>query len=152
MKRSRWVTGVVVAHFLSAAVFTGACFVLLVLIRQTGLEQGEDRASTITGLKIALGVLVPIAIAILVGALGLARNKLWGWWFAFLTDAVLFVIFLYSMIDDGLRSIDWDVSAFTAASLVLMVWLLVPRVRRFYWNSDSVANASLENVAAESKA
>ena len=149
MKRSGWVTGVVVAQFLCAALFIGTCVVLMVLIRQTELQHEADRASTIQGLKIALGILAPIATLIFLGAMGLHKNKLWGWWLALLTDAGLLGIFVYSMVDDGLDNIDWDMFAFTLVAFVLVIWLLVPAVRRFYWDAPGgVSKERLDTIKA----
>ncbi|HEV2398640.1 MAG TPA: hypothetical protein VGS27_16980 [Candidatus Sulfotelmatobacter sp.] len=142
VKRSGWVTGLVVAQFLCGALFVAMCIVLLVLMHQMEVQRGADRASTIEGLKVALCILAPITIVTLAGGWGLARNKLWGWWLAFLTDAGLFGIFVYSTIDDGVNNIDWDMFSFTAIPLALVAWLLVPVVRRFYWASPGDGDSS----------
>lgn len=131
VKRSGWVTGVVVAHFLCGALFLAACILLLILIRQMKLE--ENSATAIQGLKQGAGILAPLAMVVFVGAWGLWKGRLWGWWVASLTDAGLLGIFVYSMIDDGLSNLDWDMAALTAAAFVLVVLVLVPPVRRFYW-------------------
>jgi len=146
VKRSGWVTGVVVAQFLCSALFAATCLILLVLIHQMRQQHGEERESSVQALKLAIGIIGPMALVVLAGAWGMLKGKLWGWWLAFLTDVGLFGIFLYSMIDDGLKDIDWDMFAFTAVALVLLGWLLVPVVRRFYWNSENVANATLDPV------
>lgn len=97
------------------------------------MNQGGDAASAAQGVKLATGILAPLTILVFVGAWGLAKNSLWGWWVAFLMDAALLGIFLYSMVDDGLSNPDWDMFALTALALLLVVWLLIPAVRRFYW-------------------
>ena len=145
-ERSGWVTGVVVAQFLCSALFAGACLILSVLIHQMRQQHGDEWESIVQALKLAIWIIGPTALILLLGAWGLLKDKLWGWWVAFLADVGLFGIFLYSMIDDGLKNIDWDMSAFTAVALVLVVCLLVPGVRRFYWNSENVANATLDPV------
>ncbi|HXW92802.1 MAG TPA: hypothetical protein VEK33_19800 [Terriglobales bacterium] len=137
VKRSGWVTGVVVAHFLVGALFLGACILLLILIRQTKPE--ENAATTIQGLKESAGILAPLALLVFVGAWGLWKGRLWGWWIASLTDAGLLGIFVYSMIDDGLSNIDWDMAALTVAAFVLVVLVLVPPVRQFYWGRTTGA-------------
>ena len=133
MRRSGWITGVVVAHFLCGALFLGTCIFLLILIRYPEVKQGENAAETIWGLKVAAVMVVPLAVVLFVSAWGLWKNKLWGWWLALLTDAGLVGIFVYSMIDDGLDNIDWDMAGFTVAAFVLAVMVLAPPVRRFYW-------------------
>ena len=49
------------------------------------------------------------------------------------TDTGLTALLIYSMVDDGLRNIDWDVAGITAASVVVLLVLVLPTVRRFYW-------------------
>ena len=137
MKRSGWVTGVVVAHLLVGALFLGACILLLILIHQTKPE--ENGATTIQGLKEGIGILAPLALVVFVGAWGLWKGRLWGWWVASLADVGLLGIFVYSMIDDGLSNIDWDMATLTAAAFVLVVLVLVPPVRRFYWGGTTGA-------------
>ena len=138
MRRSVWVTGVVVAHFLCGALFVGICVLLLILTRQPDLKQGQNAAVAIWGLKVAAGILAPLALVVFASAWGLWKKKLWGWWLALLTDAGLLGIFVYSMIDDGLDNIDWDMAALTVAALVLVVLVLAPPVRRFYWAGATV--------------
>jgi hypothetical protein len=60
------------------------------------------------------------------------KARQWGWWFALLTDLVLMVIFVYSSIDDGWNNLDWEMVAMTAVLVALIIFLLLPQVRRFY--------------------
>ena len=133
MRLPGWITGVVVAHVLCGVLLLGTCIVLLILIRQPDVKQRQDAAEAIWGLKVAAGIIAPLAAVVFVTAWGLWKKKLWGWWLALLTDAGLLGIFVYSMIDDGLDNIDWSLVAFTAAALVLVMLVLAPPVRRFYW-------------------
>jgi hypothetical protein len=133
MRLPGWITGVVVAHVLCGVLLLGTCIVLLILIRQPDVKQGQDAAEAIWGLKVAVGIIAPLAAVVFVTAWGLWKKKLWGWWLALLTDAGLLGIFVYSMIDDGLNNIDWDMAALTVAAFVLVGLVLVPPVRRFYW-------------------
>ncbi len=121
------------AHALCGVLFLGTCIVLLFLMRQPETKQGQNAAEAIFGLKVAAGILAPLALVVCVSAWGLWKRRLWGWWLALLMDAGLLGIFVYSMIDDGLASIDWDMAAVTAAAFVLVVLVLMPPVRRFYW-------------------
>ena len=149
MKRSGWLTGAVVAHFLCGGLFFGICILLLVLKRHPEVKYGKDAADVVHGLNIAFGLLAPVAGAVLAGAWGLAKRKLWGWWLALLTDVGLFGILLYSMIDDGLNNIDWDVFGCTAVAFVLTAWLWMPAVRRFYWHNMPNAPSKLNEVIAD---
>lgn len=137
------------AQFLCGALLLGTCVLLVVLIYEPEMKKSADAAAAIHGLKLAIGIVFPMALIVFVGAWGLARNKLWGWWVALLTDMGLFAAFLYSMIDDGINNIDWDMLSFTAVALVLAMWLLVPAVRRFYWADGEKSSAQeLESTAA----
>jgi len=143
VKRSGWITGVIVAQFLCGALFLGTCVVLFFLMHQPAVsEAGTAPGSPSQALRLAEAILAPLATAVFVGAWGLAKGHLWGWWLAFLIDVGLFVILLTGMIDDGLRSIDWDMFSFTAVAFVLVGWLLVPCVRQFYWRVPKRADVS----------
>ena len=142
MKRPGWVTGVVVAQFLCGALLLGTCFFLADQIYRPEIKKETDRAVVIHGLKLAIGILAPVAVMVFVGAWGLLKGKLWGWWLVLLINFGLFGILVYSMVDDGLSSVEWDVFTFAAAALLLAIWLLVPAVRRFCWN-DPGTNGNL---------
>ena len=138
MRRSGWVTGVIVMQFLFGVSLSSICIFLLSLIRLPEWELGPHAAATIWGLKVAAGILGPFAGAALVGPSGIWKNMLWGWWTAFLTDIGLFGVLLYSVIDGGWKNPDFDMVGLAAISVVLPVLLLLPTVRRFFWRSDSV--------------
>jgi hypothetical protein len=149
VKRSAWVTGAVVAHFLWAGLFLAMSILLLMLTRHPEVKYGKDAAAVVHGLKIAFGLSAPIAVILFLGAWGLAKAKLWGWWLALLMDAGLFGVCLYSLIDDGLNNIDWDIFAFTGVMLLLVVWLVLPVVRESYWKEAPLnASTTLKQVAA----
>ena len=134
MKRSGWVTGVIVVQFVCGAVLFGTCVLLLFLMRRPEASQGAPNpGASVQALKLAVAILTPLALVTVVGAWELAKRRLWGWWLALLTDLGLLAIFVYSMIDHGPSNIDWDMFGFTAGTFVLVAWLLVPSVRRFYW-------------------
>jgi hypothetical protein len=136
MRRSPWVVGSVVLQLLLGLLIGGTCVFLLFLTRSTEIKQGQDAAETISGLKIAAGILGPPALLVLGGAYGLWKGKLWGWWFALLTDLGVTGLCLYSTVDDGWNNIDWEVAGFTLVPLLATVLLLVPAVRGFYWRVD----------------
>jgi uncharacterized membrane protein (DUF2068 family) len=133
VKRSLLITGVIALHFVLALLWLCVSIYLLWLTRSPATRQGSDSTAAVLGLEIAAAVLAPPALLGLIGAYGLKANKLWGWWLALLVDAALFLVFAYSMVDDGWRNIDTDMVAFTAASLVPVILLLLPAVRRHYW-------------------
>ena len=65
------------------------------------------------------------------------KNKLWGWWLAFLADWAAVLALVYSMIDDGWRNIDSALVTVTAVCLAPGILLLLPGVRRFYWEKPA---------------
>jgi uncharacterized membrane protein (DUF2068 family) len=126
----------VVLQFLQALLLGGFSLFLLLLTRSTDIKQGQDAAEAISGLRIAAGLLGAPALLVLVSVYGLWKEKLWGWWCALFTDVGVTGLCLYSMIDDGLNNIDWDVAAFTIVPLLATFLLLIPVVRDFYWRVD----------------
>ncbi len=86
-------------------------------------------------LKVAAGILAPPALIVLIGVYGLWRTKLWGWWLALLTDLTLLGVFIYSAIDDGLNTIDWDIATLTLIPLLALSLLLTRPVRDRYWGA-----------------
>jgi len=146
MKRSPWVIGSAVLQLLMALLLVGICLFLLFLTRSTEIKQEQEAAEAISGLKIAAGMLGAPALLVIVGAYGLWKEKLWGWWLALLTDVGVTGLCLYSMIDDGWNNIDWDVAGFTIVPLLATVLLLIPAVRGFYWRAD---DSTLPSSAAQ---
>ncbi len=150
MKRSGWVTGVIVAQLLYGAFWLGTCVFLLVLIRYPEAKEGKDAAAAIRGLKVGAALVGPVALLVLVGGYGLWKERLLGWWLALLTDVGLAGALLYSMTNDGWSNLDWSMVSFTVAAFALVALLWVPSVRRFYWTGSGRAEplTKLENAKA----
>jgi len=51
-------------------------------------------------------------------------------------------ILVYSLIDDGSKKVDWTVVVLMAASMVTLVFLLLPKVRGLYWHSGDLPVAT----------
>lgn len=136
MNRSVWITGVVVAQALWAFVLIAIAVILVILAPSAT----SDVAS---GLKISAVTLATPALLASVSAYGLRKGMLWGWWLAFFTDFALLAVLVYSMVDDGIRNIDWDMAAMTMSSAIVPVFLLIPVVRKFFWRSTSKEAAEL---------
>jgi hypothetical protein len=130
MNRSRWISVVTVTQLLYAITLASLSVYLLVLSRWSE-PRSSPKADEVRGLLIASAVFAGPALLTLLGWFGLLRSKLWGWWLAFLADAAVLCMFIYSMIDDGWR-VDWDMATFSALSAILPMLLLLPRVRKFY--------------------
>jgi hypothetical protein len=144
MQRPVLATGVTVVQLLLGLALAGTCAYLLVLAR--GPQQSSDAAGARQGLELAAAMVAPLALLVLAAAYGLARRRRWGWWLALLMDFMLVILWVYSMIDDGWRNLDWTVVGFTAASLLPLVLLLVPAVRRFYWARPQVQPPAATHV------
>ena len=125
-RRSGWITATIVMQGLWALALLGLPFYLLFLARAAAPEAAS-------GLQIAFWILIVPALFAAISWYGLWNQKLWGWWLALVTDTGLTALLIYSMVDDGLRNIDWDVAGITAASVVVLLVLVLPTVRRFYW-------------------
>jgi len=132
-KRSGWITVVLVLQFLYVLVMLALPVYLLVLTRTSETRSGPDAAEEISGLRIAAAVVGAPALVALVAWFGLWKGKLWGWWLTVSTDLGLAGVFVYSLIDDGWKNVEWDVVALTFVAMVPVVYLLLPKVRKFYW-------------------
>ena len=126
MNRSRWITGAIVVHGLLALALVGLTIFLLKLAWTASPEESQ-------GLKIGAMVLWIPALLAATSWYGLLKEKLWGWWLALATDFGLLAIFIYSVVDDGLGNIDWEMVEITVISALFSILLLTPVVRRFYW-------------------
>jgi len=134
MKRSGWITGVILLQFLYALMLVALPVYLLVLTRASQTRSAPDAADEISGLKIGAAVLGGPAIATMVAWVGLWKGKRWGWWLTVLTDVALVGVFVYSLIDEGWKNIDWDMVVLTVIAVAPVIYLLLPRVRKFYWD------------------
>ena len=132
MRRPVWVTSVIVLELLLGLFFAGICVYFVFLMRSPGMKQAPGAAAAVLGLRIAVGIIAPLALLVMVGAYGMTRRQPWGWWFAFVIDMMVAFIFVYSTFDDGWSSLDWEMMGLTAISIALIVLLLLPQVRRFY--------------------
>ena len=141
-KRSGWITGVVVAQLLYGLLLLALPVYLLVLTRTLAVRNGANAGDEISGLRIAAAIVGSPAIVVLVAWIGLWKEKLWGWWLTVLADLGLVAIFMYSLIDDGWKNIDGEVATLTVIAMVPVIWLLLPKVRRFYWRSGEVQSVN----------
>jgi hypothetical protein len=147
-KRSGWITGVVVLQLLYVLVMLALPVYLLALTRTSETRNAPDAAEEVSGLKIAAAVVGTPAIMALIAWFGLWKEKLWGWWLTVLTDLGLVGVFVYSLIDDG-KNVDWEVVVLTIITVIPVVYLLLPRVRKFYWrrNVSELAPAAVSPPA-----
>ena len=120
------------------------------LTRTAEVRNGPDAADDISGLRIAVGVLmIPVLLAFL-SWFGLWKDKLWGWWLALLDNLAITGVLAYSALDDGWKNIDGEAAALAAMFAVLVLFLLLPPVKRFYWEiGSSVLSVPGRAIGAE---
>jgi hypothetical protein len=145
-KRSGWITAAAVLQLLYTLMLLALPVYLLVLTRAPETRSGPDAQASIAGLKIAAALLLGPALIALVGWIGLWKEKLWGWWLTILTDLGLVAVLVYSMVDDGWHNLEWDVVVVSVIGVVPVVYLLLPRVRRFYWRGSGSEMAAAAAV------
>ena len=136
IKRSGWVTGVLALQGLWTVVLAALPICLLILARSPGILNGPDGNEAARGLRIGAAVIALPALFATVSSYGLWRGKLWGWWVALLSNTVLLGIIIYSMTDEN--TIEWDGVGVTLGSAILPILLLLPGVRRFYWQGNRI--------------
>lgn len=129
MKRIGWITVTIAYQFLYMVLMVGGAVYLLWLIHEARVRGGPGAADEIFGLEIgSAGAGIPGLLGI-AGCFGLWRRKRWGWWVTLLVDAVLVFAFVSGMIGDA-GDIDPELVSFTVASVVGVILLLLPVVRR----------------------
>jgi uncharacterized membrane protein (DUF2068 family) len=143
VKRSGWVTGVRVIQLLMALTIAGTTVFLLYLTKSPEILAEKDAAETVNGLHIAAGLCGPLAIVYLVSVFGLWKDKLWGWWLAFLLNVAAAIMLVVNAFDDGLRKVDMEDLAVLAIFVVIVVLYLLPAVREHYWGSSEKESETL---------
>jgi hypothetical protein len=141
-KESGWVMGAVVVQFLWALVLLVLPAYLLLLTRSSAILREPDATQAIAGLKIAAAILGLPALVAAAAWIGLLKRKLWGWWLGLAGDFAIVGLLAYSTLDDGWRSPDWELAGLTVAAAVPLVFLLLPIVRKAYWQSTAPQGAS----------
>lgn len=141
VKRPVAVTGVTLLQFLLGFLWLGITIYLLLVSRSARIKQGHDPAAVILGLEIAAAVVAPGAVFGLIAAYALRKDKLWGWWLSLIINAAFAAVLIYSMIDDGWNNLDLELVAFTLLSLLPVLLLFLPVVRKFYWRKPGTVNS-----------
>jgi len=137
MKRPLLVTIVMVLQFLLGVMLAGLTIYLLALTRSNETLSSPDASDEVRGLMIGAVVLGIPAVVTLVGVLGLWKERFWGWVLALATDIGVIAVFVYNMVDE--RKLDNDEFGVTAGFVVTAILLLLPKVRKFFWNSPATA-------------
>jgi hypothetical protein len=135
MKPSLLVKVGILLQFLLGLLLAGLTVYVLALTRSPETLAEPDGAEAIHGLLVGAVVLGVPAVITLVAAWGLWKRRFWGWVLSLATDVGMLGVLLYNMIDE--RDLDGSESALAAAFVVPLVLLLLPTVRKFYWNAAS---------------
>jgi hypothetical protein len=133
MKRSALISIVNLLQLLLGLVLAGLSIYLLGLTRSRETLADPDPSGTVHGLFIGAAVLGIPAVITVIGAIGLWKRRFWGWVLSLATDVGTLAVLVYSMIDE--RDWDGDEMALAAGCVVPIVLLLLPSVRKFYWNA-----------------
>ncbi len=133
MKRPALVVVVNVLQSLLGLVLAGLAVYVLTLTRSREALSEPDASETVHGLLIGAAVLGVPALITLVAAWGLWKRRFWGWVASLATDVGMLAVLVYSVIDD--REWEGDEIALAAGCVVPVVLLLLPMVRKFFWNS-----------------
>jgi len=135
MKRSPLITIVVFLQLLLGVLLAGLTVYLLALTRSPETLAEPDAAETIHRLMIGAAVLGVPALITLVGVSGLWKRRFWGWALSLATDVGVLAVLAYNVVGESDR--DGDEIALAAGFVVPVVLLLLPKVRKFYWNTTS---------------
>ena len=141
VKRPVAVTSVTLLHYLLGFLWLGITLYLLFVSRSAEMKKGSDSAAAIRGLEIAAAVVAPVAVFGLIAAYALGKGKVWGWCLSLAINAAFAAVLIYSVIDDGWNSLDPELVAFTLLSLLPVILLFLPVVRKFYWRKPATVKS-----------
>jgi succinate dehydrogenase/fumarate reductase cytochrome b subunit len=139
-KRSPLITIVNVLQSFLGLVLAGLTVYLLALTRSRETLAEPDASETVHGLLIGAIVLGVPALITLVAAWGLWKRRFWGWVLSLGTDVGVLAVFVYNMVGENDR--EGDEIALAAGFVVPIVLLLLPAVRKFFWNAGTTAKLS----------
>jgi hypothetical protein len=133
MKRSPLITVIYVLQFLLGIVLAGLSIYVLALTRSQETLADPDAVGTVHGLLIGALVLGIPALITLIAAWGLWKGRLWGWVLSLATDVGVLAVFAYDILDEN--SHDGSDIALAVSFVVPLILLLLPAVRKYYWNA-----------------
>jgi len=140
MKRSPLITILNVLQSFLGLVLAGLTVYLLALTRSRETLADPDAAETVHGLLIGAVVLGVPALITLIASWGLWKRRFWGWALSLATDVGVLAVFVYNVVGENDR--EGDEFALAASFVVPIVLLLLPVVRKFFWNAGTTANLS----------
>jgi hypothetical protein len=137
MKPSPLITIVNVLQSLLGLVLAGLTIYLVALTRSRETLAEPDASETIHGLLIGAAVLGVPALITMIAAWGLWKRQFWGWVLSLATDVGVLAVFVYNIVGENDR--EGDEIALAAGLVVPIILLLLPGVRKFFWNSGTTA-------------
>jgi len=137
MKPSPLITIVNVLQSLLGLVLAGLTVYLIALTRSRETLAEPDASETIHGLLIGAAVLGVPAMITMIAAWGLWKRQFWGWVLSLATDGGVLAVFVYNIVGENDR--EGDEIALAAGLVVPIILLLLPGVRKFFWNSGTTA-------------
>jgi ABC-type tungstate transport system substrate-binding protein len=140
MKRSPLITIVNVLQSSLGLVLAGLTVYLLALTRSRETLAETDVSETVHGLLIGAAVLGVPALITLIAAWGLWKRRFWGWALSLATDVGVLAVFVYNVVGENDR--EGDEIALAASFVVPIVLLLLPAVRKVFWNAGTNTNLS----------
>jgi hypothetical protein len=132
MKRPTLITVVIILQFFLGLLLAGLTVYVLMQARSLEALAEPDSAEAIHGLLVGAAVFGVPALVTLLAVFGLWKPRFWGWVLSFASDVGVLCVLVYSMIDD--RDLDSSESALAAVVVVPLVLLLLPGVRKFFWD------------------
>jgi len=139
-KRSPLITIVNVLQSCLGLALAGLTIYVLALTRSRETLSEPDASETVHGLLIGVAVLGAPALITLVAAWGLWKRRFWGWVLSLATDVGVLAVLVYNIAGESDR--DGDEIALAAGFVVPAVLLLLPAVRKFFWNAGANTNLS----------
>jgi uncharacterized membrane protein (DUF2068 family) len=140
LKRSPLITSANVLQLLLGLLLAGLTIYILASTRSRETLADPDAADTVHGLLIGAAVLGVPALITLIAAWGLWKRRFWGWVLSLATDVGMLAVLAYEVIGENDR--DGDEITLAAGFVVPIVLLLLPVVRKFYWNPATNTNLS----------
>ena len=137
MKPSPLITIVNVLQSLLGLVLAGLTVYLIALTRSRETLAEPDASETIHGLLIGAAVLGVPALITMIAAWGLWKRQFWGWVLSLATDVGVLAVFVYNIVGENDR--EGDEIALAAGFVVPIILLLLPGVRKFFWNAGTTA-------------
>jgi len=135
MKRSPLLTIVNVLQSFLGLVLAGLTVYLLALTRSRETLAEPDASETVHGLLIGAIVLGIPALITLIAAWSLWKQRFWGWVLSLATDVGMLAVLVYNIVGENDR--EGDEIALAAGFVVPIVLLLLPAVRKFFWNAGT---------------